>query len=142
MTANSPSPTVSESPAAEQAAIAAVSQRVVAAWANQDADAFADVFTPDGTLILPGLFLDGRDAIRSYMAAGFDGPYKGTRVTGQPIKIKFLDAGAAVLITQGGVLAPGETEVSDARAIRASWIVVKEEDGWRLAAYQNSPRDA
>ena len=128
--------------AGDQAAVAAIPQRIVAAWADNDPDAFAGVFAKDGTMILPGVFVKGRDAIRSFMAEAYAGPYKGTRVTGQPIDVRFFGPDHGALITQGGVLAPGETEVSDTRAIRASWLVVRNPDGWRLAAYQNSPRDA
>ena len=125
---------------ADQAAVWAIPQRVVAAWAEHDADAFARVFTENGTMILPGLYKSGRDEIRKYMAAAFAGPYKGTQVTGQPINIKFLNEHAVVLITYGGVLQPGEKKLSDLRAIRATWLVVKQPDGqWLLDCYQNSP---
>ncbi|SRR6266566_1956671 len=141
MTTTSPPPTATGPTTSDQAAIAAIPQRVVAAWAAHDANAFAGVFTEDGTMILPGLYLKGQGAIRSHMAAAFEGEYKGTRVTGQPIDLKVLGAGAAALITHGGVLAPGESEPSDESAIRASWVVVKKDGQWRLALYQNSPRD-
>ncbi|MET7427261.1 SgcJ/EcaC family oxidoreductase [Dactylosporangium sp. NPDC005555] len=125
----------------DQAEITAVSARMVAAWAEHDADAFADLFTQDGTMILPGVYQKGRDQIREFMATAYAGPYKGTRVTGSPIDVKVLAEGAVALLTTGGVLAPGETELSDRAAIRASWILVKRESRWQLAVYQNCPRD-
>ncbi|MEU6019836.1 SgcJ/EcaC family oxidoreductase [Micromonospora sp. NPDC048871] len=139
MTVNHLTPQVSSE---DQAAVAAVPGRVVQAWAANDADAFAEVFVQDGTMILPGHFRKGRDEIRAFMAQGFAGPYKGTRVTGQPFDVRFLGPDVALLLTAGGVLAPGETEVAAERAIRASWLLVRTPEGWRLAAYQNSPRDA
>ena len=126
---------------ADKAAVAALPQRVVKAWGEQDAATFAEVFTPDGTMVLPGVYEKGREAIEAFMGAAFAGPYKGTRVTGTPLDLRPLGRDAAVVVTQGGVLAPGEEEVSDARAIRATWVAVRSQDGWMLAAYQNSPRE-
>jgi uncharacterized protein (TIGR02246 family) len=114
---------------------------MVAAWAAHDAEAFSQLFLPDGTLILPGVYKKGRDEIREFMAAGYAGPYKGTRVTGSPLDIKPLGSSSVALLTVGGVLAPGETELSTKEAIRASWILVKHEGRWQLAVYQNCPRD-
>lgn len=124
----------------DEAAVRAVPQRIMAAWAQNDADAFAEVFAEDGTMILPGdVFVKGREGIRSFMAAGYSGPYRGTRVYGEPISATFLGDSAGVLITQGGVLAPGETEVAPERAVRAMWVLSKQDGEWLIAAYQNTP---
>lgn len=127
--------------AADQAAVAALPARMIETWAAHDADAFAELFTEDGTLILPGVYKKGRVEIRSFMATAFAGPYKGSRVTGQPVDIKPLGPDAVALITQGGVISAGETELADKAAIRASWILTKRDGSWQLAVYQNCPRD-
>ncbi|AWI32816.1 SgcJ/EcaC family oxidoreductase [Streptomyces tirandamycinicus] len=126
----------------DKAAIAALPQRIVQAWAAHDADAFAEVFTPDGSMIIPGVLQKGRESIRAFMAQAFQGPFKGTRVTGTPVDLRFANSESGILITQGGILAPGESEPSADRAVNASWVVVKRDGQWFLAAYQNSPRNA
>jgi len=123
----------------DQAGVAALPGRIVSAWAQGDADAFGAVFVDDGTMILPDLYLKGRDAIVAFMRDAFAGPYQGTNVTGQPIDVRFLSADVALVLTEGGVLLPGETAVAQERAIRASWLMVKRDGAWHLAAYQNSP---
>ncbi|MFD2762709.1 SgcJ/EcaC family oxidoreductase [Micromonospora eburnea] len=125
----------------DQAGVAALPGRIVAAWAQHDADAFGAVFVDDGTMILPDLYLKGRDAIAAFMRDAFAGPYQGTTVTGQPIDVRFLSAEVALVLTVGGVLLPGETAVAPERAIRASWLMVKRDGAWHLAAYQNSPAE-
>jgi|GEM_PF-564135 uncharacterized protein (TIGR02246 family) len=117
--------------------------QLVAAWAKNDAEGVAKVFTDDGVLILPGdVFKKGRDEIRAFMAAAYAGPFKGTGVTGRPVDVRFAADDVALLRTDGGILAPGETEIDPELAVRSTWVVVKKDGEWRLAAYQNSPRGA
>ncbi|GAB2897394.1 SgcJ/EcaC family oxidoreductase [Streptomyces deserti] len=121
-------------------ALRAIPKHIMDAWAEHDADRFAEIFTENATLILPGdVFLTSREEIRSFMRNAFSGPFKGTRVTGEPLSIRPLAAGVAALVTQGGVLAPGDVEPTAERAIRATWVLVKEADDWRVASYQNTP---
>lgn len=127
---------------ADSAAIAALTQQIVAAWAKHDAAAFGDVFTEDGTMILAGVYCEGRAAVREFMAKAFDGPYRGTQVTGTPISIRFLGPDAAILLSSGGVIAAGATEVAPDSGIRASWLVTRQDGQWRLLAYQNTPSTA
>jgi uncharacterized protein (TIGR02246 family) len=131
--------TTNEIPGADQAAVASLPQQLLTAWAGQDGDAIADLFTDDGTLILPGIFRQGREDIRIYFKDAFVNQYSGTRVVGTPLGLRFFGPDAALLLSSGGVLADGETEVSDGQAIRASWLAVRVDGQWKLAAYQNTP---
>ena len=126
----------------ELSAIISVPGQIISAWADHDADAFARVFVEDGTMTMPGVYLKGHDQIRAFMAERFEGEYKGTQVTGTPLDFILLSDTSVVLVSEGGVMQPGETEVSDAAAIRAYWVLVKRDGLWKLAAYQNTPRDA
>ncbi|MEV4555565.1 SgcJ/EcaC family oxidoreductase [Kitasatospora sp. NPDC049285] len=126
---------------ADQQAVGAVPQRMIAAWADNDAVAFAALFAEDGTMILPGdIFQQSSTEIEQFMTAAYAGPYKGTTVFGAPRSVRFLNADTAVLVTQGGVIAPGETAVAPDREIRATWVLAKQPTGeWKIAAYHNSP---
>lgn len=123
----------------DQAAVQDVPQRIMAAWAAHDADAFAATFAEDGSMILPGVLRQGRNEIRDFMVEAFGGPYRGTRVTGTPTALKPLSEDTVLVLTEGGVLAPGETEPAAERAVRASWLLVRRDGQWLLTAYQNSP---
>jgi len=123
----------------DAAAAGQVPQQIVAAWAKHDAGAFADVFTDDGSMILPNdVFQQGHDAIRAFMAAAFAGPYRDTQVTGKPVDIRFLAPDVALVITRGGVLRAAETKVAEGRGVLATWVLGKRNGRWKLAAYQNT----
>ncbi|MFF4603426.1 SgcJ/EcaC family oxidoreductase [Streptomyces sp. NPDC001339] len=134
------SASISGTPDQDKSAVADVPQRMMAAWAAHDASALAGLFTEDGTMVLPGdIFKKGRGDIEEFMAQGYAGPFKGTSVFGTPLDVRFLGAGTAVLVTQGGVLAPGESTVAPEREIRATWVLTEQAGGWYIAAYHNSP---
>jgi uncharacterized protein (TIGR02246 family) len=124
----------------DEKAVLTVPQRIQAAWERNDAHMFADIFTQNGSLLMRDDQLTSRAQIRAYMAAGFQGPYRGARVTGWPLFIRFISADVAMVVTQGGILLAGETLVAPAREIRATWVVVREPDGQlRLLSHQSSP---
>jgi len=122
------------------AAIAAGPERIMATWADHDPDAFAEAFAEDGTLILPNdIYLTGREEIRSFMARGFAGPYRGTRVSITPLVVKSIGDSAALVISSGGVLAPGATELAPEAASRATWVLTRKDGEWSVLSYQNTP---
>ncbi|MEV0401526.1 SgcJ/EcaC family oxidoreductase [Actinoallomurus sp. NPDC050550] len=137
------SPSISTHPSpADHEAVAALPRKLVEVWAAHDADGFGDLFVKDGTMVLPGVYVAGNNAIAAFMRDAFAGVFKGTRVTGKPVNVRFFGPKVGLVITEGGVIAADRTELADEDAIRASWLVVKRDGEWRLASYQNSPRDA
>lgn len=124
----------------DEAAIQAVLTDSYAAWAAGDAAAMTANYTADATAILPGSLRDGRDAIRQSMAAGFDGPLKGSSTYNKQRSIRFLGKDAAIVVSESAILFGGESGVPDeGRKVNATWVLEKSDGRWRIAAYHNSP---
>ena len=111
------------------------------AWAANDAEAFAALYTEDATVVQPGIHKKNQGDIRTTMAAGFAGPLKGSRVLDEPQSVRFLGSDAAVVITEGGVLMAGQDELPSERRVRATWVLTNRDGRWYVAAYHNSPAD-
>lgn len=123
----------------EKAALT-VAMRIQAAWAANDANVFADVFLANGSLLMRDNQLRGREEIRAYMAGAFDGPLKGHFVKGWPIEVQFLTDSVAMVVTEGGIMKQGDTEIPAQSFIRATWVIVRQPDGQLyLASHQGSP---
>jgi uncharacterized protein (TIGR02246 family) len=114
--------------------------RARAAWDANDADAFANLFTANGSILVDDTQLTDPESIRLFFKEAFAGTLRGTSLVMEPIEIKILEPGTAVVITDGGVLYEGETEVPVERTVRGTWVTVRGEDGeWRLVSQQTSP---
>jgi uncharacterized protein (TIGR02246 family) len=113
-------------------------QQTVTAWTAHDADAFARLYTADASVILAdGTYLRDREAVRAYMEAGFQGRLKGTSGVDEVESIRYLGPDAAVAISRSGFIAPGGDKPAAMR--RATWTLVRNDEGWRVAAYANCP---
>ena len=88
----------------DDSAVAAVLDEVYAAWAAGDADAFVAPYAEHATAVLPGSYLQDKEAIRATMADGFTGPLKGSRGIHQVQSIRFPGADAAIVISKGGIV--------------------------------------
>ncbi|MET9405620.1 SgcJ/EcaC family oxidoreductase [Streptomyces sp. NPDC002935] len=120
--------------------IRSVIDRLYSAWADHDADAFADLYTEDATVVMPGVFHDGREEIRAYMAAAFDGPLKGSRPLDEPRRIRFPRPGTAVVVSEAGILLAGESGLPADRLRRATWVLVRDpaDGSWAITSYHNA----
>lgn len=123
----------------EETAVLDVLKGVSEAWNNADPEAFVLEYLEDASAILPGAYLKSREEIRGAMAFSFDGPLKGTRSSNKVLDVRLLNDDAAVVITEAGVLIPGESEAPAERTSYATWVLAKRNGMWRLAAYSNSP---
>jgi uncharacterized protein (TIGR02246 family) len=109
------------------------------AWEANDAEAFVADYTDDASVIQPGIYEKDREEIRTAMAAAFAGPLNGSRATDHPVDVRFLTDDTAIVVSEGGIIFPGQDAVASERLVRATWVLVRRDDAWRIACYHNSP---
>ncbi|MEV4620432.1 SgcJ/EcaC family oxidoreductase [Asanoa sp. NPDC049573] len=113
--------------------------RVYAAWG--DADAFAALYREDATVVMPGVFRQGREAIRTSMGAAWAGPLKGSRGVDEPQDVRII-GDTAVVVSRAGILHAGHTELAPGAEVLATWVLTREAGDWAVAAYTNTPAAA
>ena len=123
----------------DRRAILDVFARLYEAWEANDAETFVADYTQDASVIQPGVYKRDREEIRATMAAGFAGPLKGSRVAAHPVDIRFVTDDTAIVISEDGIIFPGQDAVASEGLVRATWVLVKRDDAWRIASYHNSP---
>ena len=114
--------------------------RAGAAWNDNDATAFAQLFTADGSDLIGDRQLHGPDDIADYLTQAFAGAYKGSTLKQTPIEVKLLTHDVAIAITEGGFIPVGESDDSSPNEHRAVWVIVKQVGDWKLFSHQTSPR--
>jgi uncharacterized protein (TIGR02246 family) len=128
--------------AADEAAIQSVLADSYKAWEAGDADGMVASYTADATAIMTGSLRDSRDVIRDSMALAFAGPLKDTSTWNKQLSVRFVGQDAAIVVSESGILFPGQTEVPDAAKVNATWVFEKRDGQWLIAAYHNSPARA
>lgn len=119
--------TATSIPASEQGreAILAVPTGVYDAWNKADPDAFVVDYLEDASEMLPGSYRMSQQEIRNSMASGFDGPLKGARASDRVLDVRLLNDDAAVVISESGVLVPGEEQAPQERTSYATWVLTR-----------------
>jgi len=123
----------------DRQAVSDVLKRLYEAWEANDAEAFVADYLADATVVQPGIYKKDREEIRTTMAAGFAGPLQGSRVINHPQDIRFLTDETAIVVSEDGILFPGQDDVPSEALVRATWVLAKREGSWCVAAYHNSP---
>ena len=123
----------------DRQAVLAVLARLYKAWEANDAEAFVADYTDDASVIQPGVYKKDREEIRTTMAAAFAGPLSGSRVAAHPVDVRFLTDDTAIVVSEDGIIFPGQDAVARGGLVRATWVLVRRDGGWRIASYHNSP---
>jgi uncharacterized protein (TIGR02246 family) len=125
---------------ARERAAFTVPMRLQAAVTRKDADAFADVFAENGSLVQYDDELKTREEIRAYMKAAFAGPFKDNDVAGRSLRLAFLTEDVAMLTEEAGVLLPGELKAAPERLFYATWLIHRVAPGrLELLSFHQSP---
>lgn len=124
-----------------EAAIHAVLRQLTEAWNAGDAEAYGRLFTEDADYVtFFGMNFPGRATIESSHRALFEGPLRGSKLTGDggSAKVRFLRPDVAVAVLGGGSSLTGEATADAGRASTVTFVLVEESDGWRIASFQNT----
>jgi len=113
--------------------------RIRAAWDANDADAFADMFVENGSMLVGDRQLMNREEIREYMAEAFSGAYQGSKLTEEPLEIRLLNDTVALAVTDGGIIPKGADSVAPDDLVRGTWLIVRTDNDWRIVSRQTSP---
>jgi uncharacterized protein (TIGR02246 family) len=124
---------------ADRQAVLDVLKKGYAAWEANDADAFVAGYLDDACVVQPGTYKRDREEIRTTMAAGFAGPLRGSRAFDHPQDFRFLNDETAIVVSEGGIVFPGQDDVPSGAMVRATWVLTKREGSWYVASYHNSP---
>jgi uncharacterized protein (TIGR02246 family) len=124
---------------ADRRAVLDVLKRGYEAWEANDAEAFVAGYLDDASVVQPGIYKKDREEIRTTMAAGFTGPLQGSRAFDHPQNIRFLTDETAIVVSEGGIVFPGQDVVPTEALVRATWVLAKRDGNWYVAAYHNSP---
>ena len=123
-------------------AVTAVISRLIDAWGRHDAQAYGAEFTEDATYVtFAGEVLRGRTAIAEVHQFLFDGPLRGSRMSGTgagEVRMVTDDVAYALVDGAGGVRLAGQEELPDERVSTVSFLLRRDGDGWAVVAFQNT----
>ncbi|MFH9677357.1 SgcJ/EcaC family oxidoreductase [Streptomyces sp. NPDC017405] len=122
-----------------ESAVGEVLDRLQQTWTANDPDAVADLYTEDATLVMTGVFLNGREDIRKFMADAFAGPLVGSRPHNVPRLIRRVGADTAVVNSDIGIVLAGSDGVAEGDERVATWVLTRRDGRWLIAAYHNCP---
>jgi uncharacterized protein (TIGR02246 family) len=131
---------VAQAPVAiEEAAVKAVLTRMIDAFNAADFSAVASTYTANGTMIVgDGTQHTGRAAIERFFVDMRTSLPTYTRFHARITGVRFVTPDVAVLLSEGGFMIPGETDVAPERFGLQSVIAVREGGSWSAVLVQRT----
>jgi uncharacterized protein (TIGR02246 family) len=117
-------------------------RKMADAWNSGDATAYANLFTEDADYVtFFGTNLPGRKAIEETHRFLFEGMLKGSKLIKGDVqpKVRFLRPDIAVVVTGGGGSSlDGGNAITAGRESIQTYLLVKDDEGWQIASFQNT----
>lgn len=125
-----------DSHAADEAAMRDAVKQLETGWNTKSGALFAKPFAEDADyVIINGNYIKGRAVIESAHQRIFDTIFKDTNITLTVKQIRYLRADVAVVHVEGRRTGPTKELEQDAML---TLMMTKEEQGWVIAAFQNT----
>ncbi|MFE3001218.1 SgcJ/EcaC family oxidoreductase [Nocardia sp. NPDC059246] len=122
----------------DETTVRALFDRSNQAWADGDAAAYAQVFTPDADYVTWfGARLRGREAIRASHEPLFAKYMKGTRLDGEITGLRFVTPDVAVVHGRGAVV-KGKRRRNRFNTKANVYVAVRRDGEWGFAAFHNT----
>ena len=116
-----------------------VYRRLLEAWNRRDADAFATLFTSDGSAVgFDGSQMNGRNEIRSSVQAIF-ADHQTAAYVASIREVRALDANATLIRSAVGMTPPGTRQLNPATNAIQSLVMTFESGEPRVALLHNTP---
>ena len=119
--------------------VVALYRRLLEAWNQRDADAFASLFTADGSVVgFDGSHMNGAAQIAAELRAIFASHQTATYVA-KVREVRTLDSHAMLLRAVVGMAPPGMSELNPAVNAIQSVVLLESAGQPRIALLQNTP---
>jgi uncharacterized protein (TIGR02246 family) len=133
------SPTAKPTSSADELAIRALYDQLLAGWNQRNADAMAEPFLEDGESIgFDGSQQVGRAEIAATMGTIF-ADHSPAAFVAKVRSVRFLGADAAILRAVAGMVPPGKADIEPKVNTHHTVIAQKRGGQWGIALFQNTP---
>jgi uncharacterized protein (TIGR02246 family) len=119
--------------------IEALYRRLLDAWNQRDASAYAKLFAEDGYVVgFDGSQMEGQAQIAGDLG-GIFADHVTARYLAVVEGVQFLAPQVAMLRARAGMVLPGQSEINPAANALQTLTAVRTDGEWRIAVFQNTP---